>query len=46
MGRRAVTAAVDRLQGRPVEPVIDTGAAVVTRDNVDSPEIQQILQLP
>jgi len=46
MGRRAVTAAVDRLQGRPVEPVIDTGAAVVTRDNVDSSEIQQILQLP
>jgi len=46
MGRRAVAAAVDRLQGRPVEPVIDTGAAVVTRDNVDSPEIQQILQLP
>ncbi len=46
MGRRAVTAAADRLQGRPVEPVIDTGAAVVTRDNVDSPEIQQILQLP
>ena len=46
MGRRAVTAAVDRLQGKPVEPVIDTGAAVVTRDNVDSPEIQNILQLP
>jgi ribose transport system substrate-binding protein len=46
MGRRAVTAAVDHLQGRPVEPVIDTGAAVVTRDNVDSPEIQKILQLP
>ena len=46
MGRLAVTAAVNHLQGRPVEPVIDTGAAVVTRDNVDSPEIQKILQLP
>lgn len=46
MGRRAVTAAVDHLQGRPVAPVIDTGAAVVTRDNVDSPEIQKVLQLP
>ena len=46
MGRLAVTAAVDHLQGKPVEPMIDTGAAVVTRDNVDSPEIQKILQLP
>ena len=46
MGRMAVTAAVNHLQGRPVEPMIDTGAAVVTRDNVDSPEIQKILQLP
>lgn len=46
MGRMAVTAAVNHLQGKPVEPMIDTGAAVVTRDNVDSPEIQKILQLP
>ena len=46
MGRMAVTAAVNHLQGKPVEPIIDTGAAVVTRDNVDSPEIQKILQLP
>ena len=46
MGRMAVTAAVSHLQGKPVEPMIDTGAAVVTRDNVDSPEIQKILQLP
>jgi ribose transport system substrate-binding protein len=46
MGRQAVTAAVRHLRGGPVEPVIDTGAAVVTRDNVDSPAIQKILQLP
>jgi ribose transport system substrate-binding protein len=46
MGRQAVTAAVRHLRGEPVEPVIDTGAAVVTRDNVDSPAIQKILQLP
>jgi ribose transport system substrate-binding protein len=46
MGRQAVTAAVRHLRGEPVEPVIDTGAAVVTRDNLDSPDIQKILQLP
>jgi ribose transport system substrate-binding protein len=46
MGRRAVTAVVHHLAGTPVEPVIDTGVAVVTRDNVDTPEIQKILQLP
>jgi ribose transport system substrate-binding protein len=46
MGRQTVTAAVRHLRGEAVEPVIDTGAAVVTRDTVDSPEIQKILQLP
>lgn len=46
MGRQTVTAAVRHLRGEAVEPVIDTGAAVVTRDNVDSPDIQKILQLP
>lgn len=46
MGRQTVIAAVNHLQGKQVEPVIDTGAAVVTRANVDSPEIQKILQLP
>jgi len=46
MGRQTVTAAVRHLRGEAVDPVIDTGAAVVTRDTVDSPEIQKILQLP
>jgi ribose transport system substrate-binding protein len=46
MGRQTVIAAVNHLQGKQVEPMIDTGAAVVTRANVDSPEIQKILQLP
>lgn len=46
MGRQAVTAAVRHLRGEAVEPTIDTGAAVVTRDNLDSPDIQKILQLP
>ncbi|MBM4057729.1 MAG: substrate-binding domain-containing protein, partial [Planctomycetes bacterium] len=46
MGRQTVTAAVRHLRGEAVEPAIDTGAAVVTRDNVDTPAIQKILQLP
>lgn len=46
MGRLAVTAVVDHLRGRPVDPVIDTGAVVVTAKNVDDPGIQKILQLP
>lgn len=46
MGRQTVIAAVNHLQGKQVEPAIDTGATVVTRDNVDSPAIQKILQLP
>jgi ribose transport system substrate-binding protein len=46
MGRQTVITAVNHLQGKPVAPVIDTGATIVTRDNVDSPEIQKILQLP
>jgi hypothetical protein len=37
---------VDHLRGRPVEPLIDTGAAVVTAKNIDTPDIQKILQLP
>jgi ribose transport system substrate-binding protein len=46
MGRLAVTAAVKHLRGEAVEPAIDTGAVVVTRDNLDSPEVQKVLQLP
>ena len=46
MGRETLTAAVHHLRGMPVAPLIDTGAVVVTRENVDRPEIQKILQLP
>ncbi len=46
MGRETVTAAVHHLRGMPVAPMIDTAATVVTRENVDRPEIQKILQLP
>lgn len=44
MGELAVRAAVDHIKGNPVAPVIDTGVAVVTLENIDSPEIARILR--
>ncbi len=36
MGYRAVEAAVDTLEGRSVQPVIDSGSEVITADNIDA----------
>ncbi|HIJ73540.1 MAG TPA: ABC transporter substrate-binding protein [Candidatus Hydrogenedentes bacterium] len=43
MGYEGVKAAVDHLEGRPVEKRIDTGVTVVTRENLETPEIQKLL---
>ena len=43
MGYEGVKAAVDHLEGRPVEKRIDTGVTVVTNDNIDAHEIQKVL---
>ncbi len=43
MGDLAVRAAVDRLDAQPVEPRIDTGATMVTRENMEQPEIAALL---
>ncbi len=43
MGYLGVKAAIDHLQGRPVEKFIDTGVSVVTMDNFNDPEIQKLL---
>nr|HPJ99743.1 substrate-binding domain-containing protein [Candidatus Hydrogenedentota bacterium] len=43
MGYEGVKAAVDHLEGRPVEKRIDTGVTVVSMENFDEPEIQNIL---
>jgi len=43
MGYLGVKAAVDHLQGRPVAKRIDTGVTVVTSENLDAPEVQQLL---
>ncbi len=46
MGERAVRAAVDHFCGRPVEPTIDTGSWVATRENMNTPEIARLLNPP
>lgn len=46
MGYRAVQTMVRHLQKQPVEKVVDTGVALVTPDNLDSPESQQLLKPP
>src|SRR5699024_4156680 len=44
MGHDAVAAAVDGIRGNPdPHPVTDTGSNMITRQNLDSPEIQRIL---
>jgi ribose transport system substrate-binding protein len=43
MGRLAVKAAADALAGRPVERRIDTGVAVVTKDNLAEPDIARLV---
>ncbi len=43
MGYEGVKAAIDFIEGRPVEERIDTGVTIVTLDNLDDPEIQKLL---
>jgi ribose transport system substrate-binding protein len=46
MGELGVKTLVDRLEKRKVEPVIDTGETMVTRDNLDDPEIAPLVNPP
>jgi ribose transport system substrate-binding protein len=46
MGYLGVKTLVAHLQGRKVEPLVDTGVALVTPENIDTPEIQKVIQLP
>jgi len=43
MGRRAVQTAVAHLDGETVEPRIDTGATMVTRDTMDDEDVAALL---
>jgi len=46
MGELGVKAMVDHLQGRKVEARVDTGVMLVTPDNMDTPQAQQLLHPP
>jgi ribose transport system substrate-binding protein len=46
MGELGVRTMVDHLQGKPVEKRIDTGVMLVTPENMESAEAQQLLRPP
>ena len=43
MGYVGVKTAADYLQGKPVEPLQDTGVVLVTRQTMDKPEYKELL---
>jgi ribose transport system substrate-binding protein len=43
MGELAVHAAIDKLNGKPVPPRIDTGAQVVTHESMNEPAVKALL---
>jgi ribose transport system substrate-binding protein len=43
IGREAVQALIAKMKGETVHVVIDSGAAVVTKENLETPEIQALL---
>lgn len=44
MGYKAVQQVVARLRGEPVTPVVDTGAVLVTRDNLEDEAIRRLIE--
>jgi ribose transport system substrate-binding protein len=46
MGYLGVKTMVDNLLGRSVEKKIDTGVMLVTKENMQSPEVQTLLHPP
>ena len=46
MSYLAVKTMVEHLQGKPVEKRIDTGVYVVTPENMDTPEMKELLYPP
>lgn len=43
MGYEGVKSVVAAIKGQPVEKRIDTGVTVVTKDNLDTPEVQKLI---
>jgi len=46
MGYLGVRTMVDSLQGKPVNKKIDTGVMLVTKDNMETPEVKSLLHPP
>jgi ribose transport system substrate-binding protein len=46
MGYLGVMTMIDHLEGKKVEKRIDTGVALVTRENMNQPEIAELLNPP
>ncbi len=46
MGELGVKTIVDHLQGKSVDKRVDTGATMVTPENMDTPEAQRVLRPP
>ena len=46
MGYLSVKTIVDYIRGKKIDPTIDTGVRVVTRENLNDPDIQKLLTLP
>jgi ribose transport system substrate-binding protein len=46
MGYKSVMTLAAHLQGKPVDKRIDTGVKLVTRENMDSPEVSELLHPP
>ncbi|MCB8839802.1 ABC transporter substrate-binding protein [Aurantimonas sp. VKM B-3413] len=43
MGEKGVDTVIDLIEGKTVEPYVNTGVVIVTKDNIDSPEAQNVL---
>ncbi|MCM8530098.1 MAG: substrate-binding domain-containing protein [Lentisphaeraceae bacterium] len=43
MGYLAVTKAIETLEGKTIDKRVDTGVTIVTKDNIDSAEMKEIL---
>jgi ribose transport system substrate-binding protein len=46
MGYLGVKTMIDSLQGKPVEKKIDTGVMLVTKENMETPEVKELLHPP
>ena len=43
MGYLSVKTAIDYLRGNPIEPLVDTGCVLVTKANMDTPEVRAVI---